>query len=162
MKKSLLICSVLLCSIVQLVHSQEMTATDLERLKKSLQIEREQIFIQALQLTISQASVFHPIYLEFDKEKHALDDVRIKQFVNYAKNYQSLSQPIMQKFIKESEKLQHDELALRKKYYNKISKAISPELASQFYEVDDFVSTMLRLNILSGLPFIDSITQKNP
>ncbi len=139
------------------VHAQVIVSTEIERAKKELQRERESIFIQALHLTTSQATVFHPVYVEFNKEKSRLDDELISLIVKYGESYQRLNDSLMRNFIKQSERYQKKELAVRRKYYRKLSKAISTEVASQFYEVDDFISTSLRMNILSGLPFTQSI-----
>ena len=149
---------IILCPLM-VVHAQVIGSAEIERAKRDLQRERENIFIQALHLTTSQATVFHPIYVEFNREKSALDDELISLIVKYGENYQRLNNEMMQSFIKQSEKYQRKELAVRKKYYGKLSKAISTELASQFYEVDDFVSTSLRMNVLSGLPFTQSIAR---
>jgi len=139
--------------------TQQATQVELETAKMFLQYERETIFIEALQLSVSQAAVFHPIYVEFNKEKRILDDLLIKLFVQYSDNYNRLDHKVMYNFIKLSKEHQKKESQVRKKYYRKLGKAISTELASQFYEVDDFISTTLRLNILMGLPFTGSIVK---
>jgi hypothetical protein len=140
--------------------TQQATQVDLETAKRILQQERETIFIEALHLSVSQAAVFHPIYVEFNKEKRVLDDLLLKLFVQYSENYNQLDHKVMHSFIKMSEEHQRRESYVRKKYYRKLGKAISTELASQFYEVDDFISTTLRLNILMGLPFTGSIVKE--
>ncbi len=148
-----------LCLPSYIPQAQGITNVDLENAKNALQVEREVVFIEALHLTISQASVFHPLYVDFDKEKRKLDDSFIKLFVKYSSSYQTLNHKMMHEFIRKSNKHQHQELKIRKLYYKKLSKSISPQLASQFYELDDFISTVLRLNILSGLPFTSNILQ---
>jgi hypothetical protein len=145
--------------IATVASAQQDIPVELEKAKNLLQRERENIFIQALHLSTTQASVFHPIYVEFNREKRILDNLLISLFVKYADNYQKLDHKIMSDFIKQSEEYERKELRVRKKYYKKISKAITTELASQFYEVDDFISTSLRLNVLTGLPFTGSITK---
>jgi hypothetical protein len=140
-------------------RAQEMTEVDLEKAKTLLQQEREAIFIKALHLSIAQATVFHPILVEFNKEKRELDDLQIALLIKYSENYEKLDQNIMSDFIKQSTLHHKKELSLRKKYYKEIGKALSMKLASQFYEVDDFISTSLRLNVLMGLPFTNSISK---
>jgi hypothetical protein len=148
--------------LIGIAHGQEENAINLDKAKSQLQRERETIFIDALHLSISQAAVFHPIYVKFNNEKRVLDDELISLFINYGDNYQNLNLDLMTKFIAQSEKYQQRELGVRKKYYKLLSKAISTEIGSQFYEVDDFISTSLRLNILTGLPFTGAISrQKN-
>lgn len=141
--------------------TQQALQVDLEGAKKSLQYERESIFINALHLSVSQAAVFHPIYVEYNNEKRVLDELFIKLFIQYAENYNKLDHKLMRNFIKLSKEHSVKEARVRKKYYRKLDKAISTELASQFYEVDDFISTTLRLNILMGLPFTGSIVNED-
>lgn len=142
------------------IFAQQAITVDYEKAKIQLQREREKIFIDALQLSVTQASVFHPIYVQFNQEKRVLDDMLINLFVNYGKNYQQLNEKVMAEFIKQSEAYQKKELAVRKKYYKIISQAISVEIGSQFYEVDDFISTGLRLSVLTGLPFTGRISSE--
>ena len=143
-----------------IAYGQEGIQIDLAKAKSQLQKDREKIFIEALQLSISQAAIFHPIYVKFNNEKRALDDELIGLFVNYGNNYQHLNLKLMTTFVTQSEKYQARELSVRKKYYKLLSEAISIEIGSQFYEVDDFISTSLRLNILTGLPFTGAITRQ--
>jgi hypothetical protein len=140
-------------------HAQESSTLTIEKVKKNLQQEREKIFIQALHLSVSQATVFHPIFVDFNKEKTVLDDLLLSLFVKYGDNYEHLNEKIMSEFISQSEAYERRELKVRKRYYNKLKKAISTEIASQFYEVDDLVSTTLRINVLAGLPFTNSISK---
>lgn len=151
---------ILVSAITANSYGQEGTLIDLDKAKSQLQKDREKIFIEALQLSISQAAVFHPIYVKFNNEKRALDDELIGLFVNYGNNYQHLNLKLMTTFVTQSEKYQARELSVRKKYYKLLSEAISIEIGSQFYEVDDFISTSLRLNILTGLPFTGAITRQ--
>lgn len=153
----------ILCLTLQVstnIFAQQAIVVDYEKAKINLQREREKIFIDALQLSVTQATVFHPIYVQFNQEKRVLDDLLISLFVNYGSNYHQLNEKVMSEFVKQSEEYQRKELAIRKKYYKIISKAISVETGSQFYEVDDFISTSLRLSVLTGLPFTGRISNE--
>lgn len=139
--------------LAQTVAVPSVTAIDLERAKTRLERERDAIFMDALQLSISQASNFHPIYVQYTKEKKELDERLIRLMVQYLEKYQSGDQKFMHTFISQSLKYQRAEEKLRKKYFKKISKEVSLQVASEFYELDDFCCAVLRLNILSSLPF---------
>lgn len=163
MKKNLIIPIIVFVSIFLMpfkMRAQEAARIDLEKLKTVLQQEREAIFIEALHLSVSQATMFHPIFVDFNKEKRILDEQLIKLIIRYSNNYNLLDKDIMGSFIKKSKQYQTKEVAVRNKYYKRMSKEISTEIASQFYEVDDFLSTNLRLSVLMGLPFTSSIVQR--
>lgn len=160
-KMTLMVCFLIISSNgeAQITGQDEFTRTELERAKNKLERERDMIFTQTLHLTVSQASLFHPIYTAYTKEKKELDDILINLFVNYLEGYMSPDRKFMDDFIKRSEKFQRDELKVRRKYFTKIKDDISLQVASEFYELDDFSCTLLRLNILSSLPFTSSILQ---
>lgn len=124
--------------LVLSTNAQGIEPTNMEKAKKILRQERETIFIETLHLSTSQAVVFHPIFVRFSKEKRVLDNLLIASFVKYNDNYQRLDQNIMRDFLKQSKEHQKFELRVRRKYYKQISNSISLELASQFYEIDDF------------------------
>jgi len=140
--------------------AQTIDPVALEQAKRFLQAEREQIFIQTLRLSVSQAAVFHPIFVDYNREKKELDDFLIKKFLVYAENFATMSPRMMSDFIRDTRRVQRKDLNLRKKYYHRLRKAISNEVAIQFYEVDDLVSTTLRLNVLSSLPFLSGEVQR--
>jgi hypothetical protein len=152
--KQLFSCLILVWTLS--AEAQELNDVSLEQAKRFLQSEREQIFINSLKLSISQAVVFHPIFVEYNREKKELDELLITKFVKYSEGYQTMNPKTMRNFIKSTRRLQNLELKLRQKYYSKLRKDISPEIAIQFYEVDDLLATTLRLNILSSLPFLSN------
>jgi hypothetical protein len=152
--KQLFSCLILVWTLS--AEAQELNDVSLEQAKRFLQSEREQIFINSLQLSISQAVIFHPIFVEYNREKKELDELLITKFVKYSEGYQTMNPKTMRNFIKSTRRLQNLELKLRQKYYSKLRKDISPEIAIQFYEVDDLLATTLRLNILSSLPFLSN------
>lgn len=139
--------------------AQAVDPVALEQAKRFLQSEREQIFIQTLRLSVSQAAVFHPIFVDYNREKKKLDDLLIKKFLAYAENYATMTPRMMASFIRETKHVQRKDLRLRKKFYKRLRKSISTEIGIQFYEVDDLISTTLRLNVLSSLPFLGSEMQ---
>lgn len=162
--KSLFLVTLLLLSFItasqvhaQISLPQGITVSELEEAKKKLEMERDAIFTDALHLTISQAADFSPIYSRYSKDKNELDEVLIRLMVDYLSNYQQADRKFMHEFIVRSERYQKQDLKLRKRYFKEINKKISMQVASEFYELDDFCSTILRLNVLSGLPFTKTI-----
>lgn len=135
------------------------TVAEIEAATKSLEKERDAIFIQALQLSLSDALNFQTIYSQYSKERKVLDEELLGLIVTYLEQYPLPDKKFTYEFIKHSEKYQRKELKLRKKYFQKLSKKVSVQTASRFYELDDFCATVLRLNILLSLPFSESILQ---
>lgn len=139
---------------------QGLTVRELESAKNRLEMERDAIFTKALHLTITQASDFAPIYVRYTRQKKVLDDELIKMMVQYLEQFQHADRKFMHDFIRRAETYQRKELRLRKRYFKEVNKRISIQVASEFYELDDFCASVLRLNILTSLPFTNSILQR--
>ena len=43
---------------------------------------------------------------------------------------------------------------LRAKYSEQICKKVDPKVGTRFYEIDDYVTTAARLDVLDNIPFI--------
>ncbi len=39
-------------------------------------------------------------------------------------------------------------------YYKKIKKATSPIVATQFYQIEEYILTAIRMEVLEGIPFL--------
>ncbi|HRJ29930.1 MAG TPA: hypothetical protein PLV21_06680 [Cyclobacteriaceae bacterium] len=135
------------------------TVAEIEAATKGLEMERDAIFMQALQLSLSEALVFQTIYSQYSKERKVLDEELLGLIVTYLEQYPLPDKKFTLEFVKHSEKYQRKELKLRKKYFQKLSRNVSVQTASRFYELDDFCATVLRLNILLSLPFSEGILQ---
>ena len=40
-------------------------------------------------------------------------------------------------------------------YYNKIKKATNPIVATQFYQIENYIFTAIRMEVLDGVPFLN-------
>jgi vacuolar-type H+-ATPase subunit D/Vma8 len=56
--------------------------------------------------------------------------------------------------------LDESRLELRKKYYGKLKKALSPVLAARFTQVEDQIEKLLDLQIDASLPIIEEADSK--
>ena len=64
---------------------------DIKLLRKNVRSEKSKIVLQALNLDSDQTAKFLPIYKQYDAELTKLNDLRVANIQEYAKNYGSMS-----------------------------------------------------------------------
>lgn len=101
-----------------------------------------------------EAKLFWPIYAEYEKE---LNELRSRQFSlikEYIDNYDDLSEKKTSELLKNSLESQQGRVDLDKKYYELLTTEINPKTAVRFFQVNDQIELMLRLQIWSQLPLV--------
>ena len=127
----------------------------LELLRSDVRTSRIEILTEALLLSEPQADAFWPIFREYDTELSKLGDRRIAMIKAFAKTYGSTSEEQATLFAKDWFALQSGRLKLRKKYFDKVSKAVSPLVAAQFMQVENVVGMLIDIQIAAELPLLE-------
>ena len=72
----------------------------------------------------------------------------------YAKNFLTMSDMKVKELIKNAYKIQSKELNLRNKYSGQLAKKVNATVAGRFWQVDDFISSAVKVGILSNVPLL--------
>jgi hypothetical protein len=87
-----------------------------------------------------------------------------KRFVvlnNYVKNYTKLTAAETDEIMEDIIILTTDQDKLIARYYNKIKKEININTAAQFYQIEWYLQSQLRTNILESIPMISDLEKKS-
>jgi hypothetical protein len=100
---------------------------------------------------------FWKLFDEYEIQRKELAKKRWILLNQYIARIESMSEEqaddIMKQIIKHSETTNK----LIKKYYKKIGKATNPKVAAQFYQLEHYLLSGIRLEILSLVPFIGEL-----
>ncbi len=127
----------------------------LELLRSDVRTSRVEILTEALLLSEPQADAFWPIFREYDTELAKLGDRRVALIKAFAEAYGSTTDEQATLFAKDWFALQSGRLKLRKKYFDKVSKAVSPLVAAQFIQVENVVGMLIDIQIAAELPLME-------
>jgi hypothetical protein len=97
---------------------------------------------------------FWTIYDEYGKAREPLDKDRFSLLQRYAQSYATLSDDQAMALALASGRLQVSEVELRLKYAATIRRKMSGRIAPRFFQIDDYVTTAMRMNFLSGVPLV--------
>ncbi len=129
-------------------------------LREDVQKQKVAITSQLMQLSPDQAAVFWPIYNEYAKELRALGDLRVQGIKEYAANYSSLSDKKAAELANMRFDLEGKLVGLKKKYFEKFSKALTPKLAARFFQIENQLLDIIDLQVASSLPIVPTAAQQ--
>lgn len=126
--------------------------TELELIRSSFNLEKKAAVAKFMNLPDADAGKFWPIYNNYEAERVAIGDRRIKLLENYANAYQKLDAVTAEKLWKESADIQKSEIALREKYAAMVKKDISGVVALKFFMAEDYISTAIKYKLYGEIP----------
>jgi hypothetical protein len=116
--------------------------------------ERRNIFAANLALGPEERERFWKIYDEYVKEREPLEKERFALLQRVAQTGASISDDQAMALALTSGRLQIADVQLRLKYAETIRKKMSGRVATRFFQIDDYVTTALRMNSLAGIPLV--------
>jgi F0F1-type ATP synthase delta subunit len=152
MKKALLFLSLIF--VFTLVKAQS-NKEEIDLIQSVFGMEKKAIMAEFVKVDASQKDAFWKLYDEYETKRKELGKNRIALLEDYAKNYASLTNEKADEWTKQviSQSAKTDDLLVT--YVKKISKATSPIAALQFYQVESYILSGIRVSILEELPLPD-------
>lgn len=150
MKKLTLLLSALF--IVALASAQ--TAKDeLSLLQASFGKDKKAMMAEFVQVDSAQKAAFWQLYDTYEAKRQGLGKQRVDLLEEYVNNFSKMTNDEADLWSKKSLSLGLETDDLLFSYYNRIKDVTNPVVALQFYQMELYILTVIRLNILEALPF---------
>ena len=117
-------------------------------------MEKKAMVENFVKLNDLQKDVFWPLYDEYEADRKENGKTRIQLLEQYAEQYNTMTDEQADAWTTEAIKLSVATDKLIATYYDKVKKATSPVVATQFYQIEVYVLTAIRMEILEGIPFV--------
>lgn len=121
-------------------------------LRADLKSDRKHVITQMMQFDADDASKFWPIFDQYDAELTKLGDRRIQLIVDYAKNYENLTDSEADALMTKAFDFEADRTLLKKKYFDKMKTSIGAIQSAKFFLVENQMQHIVDLQISAGLP----------
>jgi len=128
------------------------TKEEVDLMQAAFGMEKKAMMAEFVKVDASQADAFWKLYDEYETARKVYGQQRIKLFDTYLENYNKLTNETADKWTNEVITLQKNTDKLLLTYYNKIKKATNPVVALQFYQVEGYILSGIRLSVLEELP----------
>jgi hypothetical protein len=152
MKKLALLLSVLL--VAASINAQS-NKEEIDLMQSSFGMEKKAMVAEFVQVDPAQKDAFWKLYDEYETARKALGQERIKLLNQYTEGYTKFTNESAEAWTKKVIDLSSKTDALIITYYNKIKKVTNPIVALQFYQVEGYILSGIRVSLLESLPLPD-------
>jgi len=134
---------------------------DIEQLRTNLRAMRKELMAQNMNLSAEEATKFWPVFDQYRKDAIKPNDERWALIKEYARNYDTMTEAQAQDYMKRATAVDQELLALRLKYVPAFEKAVSPQKAALWYQIDRHIDLMINLRLSSVIPMVNTTTTAN-
>ena len=153
MKKTII---TLLLALFSIPLLQGQLSSEGELIRSRFKEEKSDLIAGFMDFTMQEGEEFWPLYEEYEEKRTAYADKRISLLFDYVTNYDSFTQEQADEWSDEILKLQSYELTLKKTYYRKISKKLTPLIALRFFQFEESIKAAIKFEIMSSLPVLEN------
>lgn len=152
MKKVILFLAIVFAAaLVQAQSNNE----EIELVQSVFGMEKKAIINEFVKVDAAQKDVFWQLYDEYEAKRKEIGKERITLLNEYAENYDKLNNETAAAWTKKVITMGGKANKLIVTYHKKISKAINPVVALQFFQVEEYILSGIRVSILEELPLPD-------
>lgn len=128
---------------------------EIDIMQAAFGMEKKAMVTEFVQVSPAQKDAFWKLYDEYETQRKAYGKERIDLLEQYKNNYESMSNETADAWMKRVLDLGKKTDALLLNYYKKVKKATNPINALQFYQVEQFILSGIRNQIMGELPFVE-------
>ena len=145
---------IIAASLITSFAFAQSNAEEVDLIQAAFGMAKKDIVSAFVQPTASQSDAFWKLYDEYETQRKVLGKERIALIEQFAKQYENMTSEQADAFTTKALALQKKTDKLIETYYKKV-KAISDGLvATQFYQVESYILTGIRMELLQEIPFV--------
>lgn len=146
-----------LFAIGTISSNAQQTKDEIAILQTAYGMQKRDLVAKFMDVNDAQSATFWSLYEEYEVARKAIGTKRANNIVEYAKNYETLTDENVQSMVKASMEVNKEFNALWEKTYKKMAKSLSPKTAAKFYQLEMYLETMIRTELSESIPMIDEL-----
>jgi hypothetical protein len=148
--------TLLLAALVTFVYvNAQSNKEEVDLMQAAFGMEKKVMVSEFVKVNDAQKDAFWKLYDEYETARKDLAKKRIDLLEKYANNYDKMTNEFADKWASDVLSLTKQTDALVVTYYGKIKKVTNPVVALQFWQVEGYILSGIRLTILESLPLPD-------
>ena len=128
--------------------------TEIAFTRTQTEADRQAIVAATLDLEETDSAAFWPLYKAYRDEMGKPADRGWKFLIELADKMNSLSNDDATKLMDEWFSIEKQMLDIRTKHAKLMSKKVPPALVAQFFQIDNKIDTLLRLDLAANVPLV--------
>ena len=126
---------------------------EIDLMQSAFGMEKKAMVAEFVKVDPAQKDAFWALYDEYETARKDLAKRRIELLDQYADNWDKMTPEFADTWTKETLSLGKKTDALLVTYYKKVKKVTNPIVALQFFQVENYILTGIRMMILEEIPF---------
>ena len=132
----------------------DLPESEIALLRSDIQTKKTDILQQNLTLSDEQAKKFWPLQRSYENDLSKLEDQRLQVIREYTRQWNNLNDETAKQLGKRFFEYQKKRLDLRTKYFDRMSKEISPTTAAKFFQMEVQMEDVIDFEVGSSVPLI--------
>jgi hypothetical protein len=140
------------------VFAEEKTdkaSSNMEILREKIQADKKLVVAANMNLTDAEAKAFWPIYQEYQTKLTKINERITKLIVDYAQNYQTMTNEIAKKLMTESMAVEKERLTLKESLMPKFQKALPAIKVARYYQIENKIQAIVQYSLAEGIPLVE-------
>jgi hypothetical protein len=151
MKKIILISFALFLASFAYTQSNK---EEIDLIQAAFGMDKKAIVADFVQLSDTQKDAFWTLYDEYETKRKEYGRERIGLLQQYADQYMTMTGEQADAWTKKVMELQTKTDKLIATYYDKVKGISDGVVATQFYQIENYILSMIRMQILQEVPFL--------
>jgi len=126
----------------------------IDLLRTNVRQQKAEIMGAVMLLSTDDAAKFWPIYAEYDAELTKLNNQRVENIKEYARNYTQMTDDKANELIQKSLAYQKQRSELFAGTYDRVKQAVGGVTAARFAQIENQLLLIIDLQIASSLPIV--------
>jgi len=153
MKKYILIFTALFLASFAYTQSNK---EDIDLLQAAFGKDKKAIVADFVKPSAAQKDAFWKLYDEYETQRKELGKQRIELLKQYADHYMDMKSDQADVWTVKVMALQKKTDNLINIYYGKVKLASNALVATQFYQIENYILTYVRMQLLQAVPFVQT------
>jgi hypothetical protein len=126
----------------------------IDLLRQDVRQQKDEMMGAVMLLGAADAAKFWPIYSEYDAQLGKLNDQRVANIEEYARNYTQMTDAKADELVQGALAYQKQRSELLAKTYERVKQALGATTAARFLQVEEQLLAIIDLQIASALPVV--------
>jgi hypothetical protein len=130
-------------------------AINMEILKEKIKADKKLLVAANMNLTDAEAKAFWPLYQEYQTHLAKINERIATIIAEYAGNYNSMTNEVAKKLMKESVAVEKERVALKESMMPKFEKALPAIKAARYYQIENKIQAVVLYGLADSIPLAE-------
>jgi len=143
-----------MCLIAFPAFAQEVTKNTMDSVREALKAQKRAFVAVNMQLTDAEDPQFWPVYDCYQKDMEKVNQKIGDLILDYAKNYETLTDTKADELLKKNLALEKEILQLKTSYLPKFSAVLPAKKVARYYQLENKIQAVGRYDLAEKIPLV--------